>query len=167
MELFNHPLRLRADPARARHRGGSGLGLSIVDAAVSAHSGRVLVTSAPGAGTVLVYAAAGCAGDPVARGTAAELRAGLTVAVADDTSTEFSAVAIGGIFLLLGAFLGFIAGDQFNVLSRLSGLPSLPVSGQSATAGAVISIVAVAVDQLAGIGKGRRRSDEQVHGRRP
>ena len=29
----------RADPARSRHRGGSGLGLSIVDAAVAAHGG--------------------------------------------------------------------------------------------------------------------------------
>lgn len=53
------------------------------------------------------------------------------------------------VAIVLGV-LGFIAGDQFNVLSRLSGLPSLPVSGQSATAGAVISIVAVAVVALVG-----------------
>ena len=48
------------------------------------------------------------------------------------------------------AVLGFIAGDQFNVLSRLGGMPSLPVSGQSATVGAIISIVAVAVVALVG-----------------
>ncbi|SEP71546.1 hypothetical protein [Microlunatus flavus] len=53
------------------------------------------------------------------------------------------------VAIVLGV-LGFIAGDQFNVLSRLSGLPSLPVSGQSATVGAVISIVAVAVVALVG-----------------
>lgn len=41
----------RADPARSRHRGGSGLGLSIVDAAVAAHGGRVEVTSEVGRGT--------------------------------------------------------------------------------------------------------------------
>jgi two-component system, OmpR family, sensor kinase len=43
----------RADPARSRHRGGSGLGLSIVHATVAAHGGVVSVRSAPGAGTTL------------------------------------------------------------------------------------------------------------------
>jgi len=41
----------RADPARSRHRGGSGLGLSIVDATVAAMSGVLTIDSAPGAGT--------------------------------------------------------------------------------------------------------------------
>jgi two-component system OmpR family sensor kinase len=41
----------RADPSRSRHRGGSGLGLSIADAIVRAHSGRLTVTSKPGQGT--------------------------------------------------------------------------------------------------------------------
>ena len=41
----------RADPARARNRGGSGLGLSIVDAAVSAHGGSVEIDSVEGQGT--------------------------------------------------------------------------------------------------------------------
>ena len=41
----------RADPARSRHRGGSGLGLSIVDATMSAHGGAVDIHSTPGAGT--------------------------------------------------------------------------------------------------------------------
>ena len=51
----------RADPARSRRRGGSGLGLSIVDAVVAAHGGTVTVESAPGAGTTvrLVLTAAG------------------------------------------------------------------------------------------------------------
>jgi two-component system OmpR family sensor kinase len=40
----------RADPARARTSGGSGLGLSIVAAIVAAHSGTVSATSAPGLG---------------------------------------------------------------------------------------------------------------------
>ncbi len=43
----------RADPARARTRGGSGLGLSIVAAIVEAHAGTVSATSAPGAGMVI------------------------------------------------------------------------------------------------------------------
>jgi two-component system OmpR family sensor kinase len=40
----------RADPARARTRGGSGLGLSIVAAIVEAHGGTVTASSAPGEG---------------------------------------------------------------------------------------------------------------------
>jgi two-component system OmpR family sensor kinase len=47
----------RADPARARSSGGSGLGLSIVSAIVAAHGGTVSADSAPGQGmtvTVLI-----------------------------------------------------------------------------------------------------------------
>jgi two-component system OmpR family sensor kinase len=40
----------RADPARARGQGGSGLGLSIVSALVRAHRGTVELTTSPGAG---------------------------------------------------------------------------------------------------------------------
>jgi two-component system OmpR family sensor kinase len=40
----------RADPARSRTRGGSGLGLSIVSAIVEAHHGTVSASSAPGEG---------------------------------------------------------------------------------------------------------------------
>jgi two-component system OmpR family sensor kinase len=41
----------RADPSRSRHAGGSGLGLSIVDAIVKAHHGTVEITTAAGVGT--------------------------------------------------------------------------------------------------------------------
>jgi two-component system OmpR family sensor kinase len=41
----------RADPARSRHRGGSGLGLSIVQAVVAAHGGGAAIESRPGQGT--------------------------------------------------------------------------------------------------------------------
>ena len=40
----------RADPSRSRSNGGSGLGLSIVEAVVSAHGGTVRCASAPGEG---------------------------------------------------------------------------------------------------------------------
>jgi two-component system, OmpR family, sensor kinase len=40
----------RADPSRSRDSGGSGLGLSIVSAVVSAHGGRVRVTQTDGGG---------------------------------------------------------------------------------------------------------------------
>ncbi|MGN6695607.1 MAG: sensor histidine kinase [Aquihabitans sp.] len=43
----------RADPARTRHRGGSGLGLSIVAGTVAAHGGTVDLESSPGHGTVV------------------------------------------------------------------------------------------------------------------
>ena len=41
----------RADSSRSRRRGGSGLGLSIVDAVAHAHGGVATVQTAPGAGT--------------------------------------------------------------------------------------------------------------------
>ena len=41
----------RADVSRSRHRGGSGLGLSIVDAAINAHDGTLTVESDLGVGT--------------------------------------------------------------------------------------------------------------------
>ena len=44
----------RADKARTRARGGSGLGLSIVAAVAEAHGGRVTVDTAPGAGARFV-----------------------------------------------------------------------------------------------------------------
>jgi two-component system OmpR family sensor kinase len=40
----------RADPLRSRDQGGSGLGLSIATAVVTAHGGRVSVTDTPGGG---------------------------------------------------------------------------------------------------------------------
>jgi two-component system OmpR family sensor kinase len=40
----------RADPARSRDQGGSGLGLSIATAVVTAHGGRISVTDTPGGG---------------------------------------------------------------------------------------------------------------------
>ena len=43
----------RADPSRSRHKGGSGLGLSIVDAITVAHGGRAELRTAPGEGTTV------------------------------------------------------------------------------------------------------------------
>jgi len=43
----------RADPSRSRTRGGAGLGLSIVDAIVTAHGGSVSASSAPGLGMTI------------------------------------------------------------------------------------------------------------------
>ena len=42
-----------ADPARTRHRGGTGLGMSIADAAVVAHGGSIGVDSALVVGTTV------------------------------------------------------------------------------------------------------------------
>ncbi len=43
----------RADPARARRRGGSGLGMAIADAAVAAHGGTISLDSTEGVGTTV------------------------------------------------------------------------------------------------------------------
>lgn len=52
--------------------------------------------SAPGAGSVSIFATDDCSGSPVAKGSAAQLAAGLAVEVADNTTTSFSANAMGG-----------------------------------------------------------------------
>jgi two-component system, OmpR family, sensor kinase len=57
----------RADPARARTHGGSGLGMSIVWAIVAAHGGTVTAASAPGEGmTVTVHLRTGVPAEPEA-----------------------------------------------------------------------------------------------------
>ena len=75
----------RADPARARTGGGSGLGLSIVAAIVAAHGGTVSAASTPGEGlvvTVLIPAGTAQPGhDPVA-GDGTRRTGRLTVAAA-------------------------------------------------------------------------------------
>ena len=43
----------RADPSRARDRGGSGLGLSIVESIVVAHGGQATATGKRGEGTTI------------------------------------------------------------------------------------------------------------------
>jgi two-component system OmpR family sensor kinase len=43
----------RSDPSRSRARGGSGLGLSIVEATVDAHNGSVSLASSPDQGTTV------------------------------------------------------------------------------------------------------------------
>ena len=43
----------RADASRSRHHGGSGLGLSIVEATVRAHGGTTSLITAPGVGTTI------------------------------------------------------------------------------------------------------------------
>jgi two-component system OmpR family sensor kinase len=40
----------RADPTRSRDQGGSGLGLSIAAAVVTAHGGQISITDTPGGG---------------------------------------------------------------------------------------------------------------------
>jgi hypothetical protein len=52
--------------------------------------------SAPGAVSVLIFASSNCAGSPVAKAAAGQLAAGIPVHVADDTTTAFSAVSVGG-----------------------------------------------------------------------
>ncbi len=55
------------------------------------------VTGAASAGsTVKIYAGSSCAGSPVATGTAAQLASGISVSVADDSTTTFTATATSG-----------------------------------------------------------------------
>lgn len=55
----------------------------------------LVVGSAPGANSVLVYASANCSGSPVANGAPSQLSSGFEVPVVKNAETTFSAVAIG------------------------------------------------------------------------
>jgi len=82
----------RADPARARASGGSGLGLSIVAAIVSAHGGSATVSSTVGKGSTFRLSLPGCpVGAPDAASSAriAELEAQEPRAGPDGSETGF------------------------------------------------------------------------------
>ena len=54
------------------------------------------------------------------------------------------------IIAVVVAILGAIAGDRFNLLANLNGIPQIPVSGGDLTTGAIITAIAVALVALAG-----------------
>jgi hypothetical protein len=56
----------------------------------------LVIGTAVGATTVRVYATPDCSGSPVAKGSAGEFAAGLSVQVADNTAVVFTAVAVSG-----------------------------------------------------------------------
>ncbi len=60
------------------------------------HNTPLMIGSAPGAATVRVFNTSNCAGVVVAKGSAADLAAGLRVQVPDNTETSFSATAAAG-----------------------------------------------------------------------
>lgn len=70
--------------------------LNLNPAAVANNNSPSVAGAAPGAGSVLLYANGTCSGNPVVKGSAPELAAGFTVQVADNSTTTFSAAAVGG-----------------------------------------------------------------------
>jgi hypothetical protein len=64
--------------------------------AVANYNTPAVVGNAPGAGSVILYANGNCSGTPIAKGLAAQLSAGFAMQVADNTTTTYSAVAVGG-----------------------------------------------------------------------
>ncbi|MGD9736730.1 MAG: hypothetical protein AB7V58_14175 [Solirubrobacterales bacterium] len=70
--------------------------LHLTSKAVANNNTPIVAGSAPGAGSVLLYANGNCGGSPVTRGSADQLSAGFSVPVADNTTTSFSAIAVGG-----------------------------------------------------------------------
>lgn len=54
------------------------------------------------------------------------------------------------VIAVLVAVLGFVAGDQFNILGQLNSFPRLPVNEGDLTTGGIIALVAVAVVSLIG-----------------
>lgn len=51
--------------------------------------------SAPGAATVRIFSNSSCSGSPAAKGSAAQLAAGLELQVADNSATAFSGISVG------------------------------------------------------------------------
>lgn len=70
--------------------------LHLKPAAVANNNSPTVTGSAPGAGSVVLYANGTCSGKAVAQGSQSELAAGFAMQVADNSSTTYSAVAIGG-----------------------------------------------------------------------
>jgi hypothetical protein len=70
--------------------------LHISPKAVANYNAPAIAGSAPGAASVVVYANGTCSGAALAKGPAAQLSSGFPVQVADNTTTTFSAVAVGG-----------------------------------------------------------------------
>ena len=61
-----------------------------------ANENSPLVTgSAPGAGSVRIFANPDCSGDPIAKGSAAQFSAGLRIEVADNSTTALSGLSVG------------------------------------------------------------------------
>lgn len=74
------------------------------------------------------------------------------------------------VVTIVVAVLGAIAGDRFNLLANLNGLPRIPVSQGELTTGAILTAVAVAVAALVGAVLGglagmryHRRVDRATH----
>lgn len=70
--------------------------LRLSPTAVANNNAPVVSGSAPGAGSVALYANGTCNGKAVANGSASQLAAGFVMQVADNTTTTYSAIAIGG-----------------------------------------------------------------------
>jgi hypothetical protein len=70
--------------------------LRLDPAAVANYNSPLVAGSAPGAASVVLYASGTCGGKAVAKGSAADLAAGFAMQVADNTTTTYTAVAIGG-----------------------------------------------------------------------
>lgn len=64
--------------------------------AVANYNSPAVAGSAPDAGSVVLYANGNCSGTPLAKGSPVQLSAGFTMQVADNTTTTYSAVAVGG-----------------------------------------------------------------------
>ncbi|SDT19032.1 hypothetical protein SAMN04488543_3257 [Friedmanniella luteola] len=54
------------------------------------------------------------------------------------------------IFTIVVGVLGFIAGNQVDLLSRASGLPRLPVDGDALAGGGIITVAAIVLISLVG-----------------
>jgi hypothetical protein len=54
------------------------------------------------------------------------------------------------IFTIVVAVLGFVAGNQSDLLSRANGLPQLPVNSDTMTGGGIITVAAIVLISLVG-----------------
>lgn len=70
--------------------------IHMTPAGVANDNAPLVAGTAPGAGSVSIFPDANCSGSPVAKGSAAQLGAGIPVQVADNSTTSFSANAMGG-----------------------------------------------------------------------
>ncbi len=107
---------------------------STVPASPANQNSPKVLGSAPAGSTVHLYASGDCSGAPIATATPAQLAAGITVSVADDSTTQFSATDTSAAenTSACSSAISYTE-DSTSPTTQIDGHPENPVSSDLAT----------------------------------